>query len=286
MMVNRFKLVVLIISIIFSVALVVGYTASNTPLLAQGGGPGRPGDGGGGGGGGGGGNDNSDGPLLGEIRGVVTNLTTGQVVGGVKVNVNGGIVTTDAQGRYSVTGLQPGTYSVQLDLADLGNASPVQGPQLVNLPGAGLAIVDMQFIIGQLLAPTPIPTPTPVVAVPAAPAADSPPELPDSGGLAPDRSLFSVSGPLSVNLSALFVSLKSQSLLAAGLYYYNLPTALCSKIHIMRTNESLADVATTYSLTTGQILAATNMARVEHPSFARVMDFNSVSAGDQLCIPY
>ena len=46
------------------------------------------------------------------IRGTVTDLCYGQPARGVKVSINGAVVTTDSFGTYSITGLPPGEYFV------------------------------------------------------------------------------------------------------------------------------------------------------------------------------
>jgi hypothetical protein len=282
---NRFRFLIFVVGIMFFTSLVVVYTS---PIVdAQPPEPGRPTDDGGGGGS----DDDDDGgssPQTGEIRGVVTNLTTGQPAGGVKVSLNGGVITTDGAGKYSFTNLGPNTYSVALDVGDIPNASPVQGPQLVNLPSGGLAIVDLQFIIGPVVTPTPIPTPT--IAVPEAPAADSPPELPSAGGVAPDSSYLSISGPAtySADVSSVLSALGLSRIAPVVSLQAELPTALCSSVYIVRTGEQFTDIAQTFlgtSAEAARIIEATNLSRVEHPSFAKISDPFAAKAGYQLCIP-
>ncbi len=80
-----------------------------------------------------------DEPCAGEIRGVVTDDCIGQVVAGAQVQIDGAVVTTDSQGHYSISGLLPGQYTVQLLVPD---APP---PVTVNLECDQVAIVDLHY---------------------------------------------------------------------------------------------------------------------------------------------
>ena len=55
-----------------------------------------------------------DTPCLGEIRGTVTDLCTGEPGRGVDVAIDGAIVTTDSNGVFSLTGVKPGEYHLSL----------------------------------------------------------------------------------------------------------------------------------------------------------------------------
>ena len=48
------------------------------------------------------------------IRGKVTDLCYGEPATGMRVSINGTIVTTDSKGEFSLTGLPPGEYAVSL----------------------------------------------------------------------------------------------------------------------------------------------------------------------------
>ena len=55
-----------------------------------------------------------DTPCLGEIRGTVTDVCTGEPGRGVDVAIDGAIVSTDSNGEFSLTGVTPGEYYVSL----------------------------------------------------------------------------------------------------------------------------------------------------------------------------
>jgi hypothetical protein len=277
MRVNKFQLMA-VVTLLVTALLVL--TSMVSPAYAQrpDTDPGRPGgdssSGGGGGGGGG------DGPT-GEIRGVVTDLTTGQPAGGVEVSVNGGIVRTDGQGKYSVTGLAAGNYTVQLNLS--GPGSSVQGPQIVQLPSGGLAIVDLQFVTGSAPAPAPAvqPTATPQVAIPDAPTAESPPELPDAGGAMPDGGYY-------VNDTYAFFNPQDRSLMPAGgtvspiVAKPMLPVPLCTSIYMVQQNDFLAGQL---GVEGSRLIEATNLLRVEDKSVQNMISPDTIVPGYQLCVP-
>ena len=75
------------------------------------------------------------------IRGTVTDLCYGEPARGVKVSINGAVVTTDSFGTYSITGLPPGEYHVTV-LVD-----PAWQPssETVYLGCDQVAIVDLTF---------------------------------------------------------------------------------------------------------------------------------------------
>jgi hypothetical protein len=119
----------------------------------------------GGGGGGGGGRHGPPGPS-GEITGYVTDLTTGQPGRGIKVCLNNAVVTTDSDGRYSLTGAMYGDYTVQLDLG--GQGTPAQDPIVVASDGKSVIGLDLDYYSGPAplkWTPTPPPPPAPPAAV-------------------------------------------------------------------------------------------------------------------------
>lgn len=97
------------------------------------------------------------------ILGTVTDLSTGQPGTGIKVAVSGfPPVRTDSDGRYAVTGLPAGEYSVSLEPGSRGTSA--QGPVFVNVDGQNNATLDLAYSSQ----PQPLPTDTPQPAVAAA----------------------------------------------------------------------------------------------------------------------
>ncbi len=129
------------------------------------------------GGGSGGGDGRSGEGMEGAIVGKVTDLSTGQAPGrAVEVLINESTVTTDPEGRYSITGLRAGQYTVTLVLR--GEERPAQAPVAVSVDGQNTVTVDLDYYSQ----PQPVPTDTPpAVAIAATPV----PELPEAG--APTR---------------------------------------------------------------------------------------------------
>ncbi|MCS7260648.1 MAG: carboxypeptidase-like regulatory domain-containing protein, partial [Anaerolineae bacterium] len=97
------------------------------------------------------------------IRGTVIDLCYGEPARGVKVSINGAVVTTDSFGTYSITGLPPGEYRVTLPV------DPAWQPS-----SETVAIVDLTF---NSCLPPPVPTPTaaPLIPVTGAALGDQPP---------------------------------------------------------------------------------------------------------------
>ncbi len=278
MKLNKFRLILAIISTLAAIALLVVYSASATTVYAQGrpgdGAPGRPSGGGSSGGGGG----SSGGSASGEIRGVVTNLTTGQPAGGIKVSVNGSIVRTDSDGKYSVTGLSAGDYTVMLVLD--GEGSAVQGPQYVNLPSGGLAIVDMQFVTGAL--PTVVATITAVATATPVPTSTAP-ELPTAGGNVPDNSYYLGNNyALASGAQTILPLSDAQNVVTPLMAQPVLPVPLCSSILVVPEENLPTDGSMgQYS----HILEATNLLRVEDKTYRNTISLESIKPGYRLCIP-
>ncbi len=243
-----------------------------------------------------GGSNGDGGGVFGEIRGVVTDLTTGQPAGGVEVSVNGMVIRTDAVGKYQITGLGPDTYSVVLNLLQAG--TPAQGPQVVNLPAGGLAIVDLQFFTGGA-SPAPVPAPVvpvpvasapePVVSVPAAPGAESPPELPDAGAIFPDADLPVAGPPLALAADAhLILPLSDAQNILTSAMSRAIPAVLCNSVYVVQGGDALAKIADFFlgdSRAYPRIMEATNISRVEDSSFTEIAQPNLIRPGHQLCIP-
>ena len=96
--------------------------------------------------GGGGGGDKGDSSNAGQgaIVGVVTDLSSGAPAAGVLVSVSGyPPVSTDRDGRYSVSDLPAGQYTVALALSGQGQAT--QGPVFVSLDGQNRVTVDLTY---------------------------------------------------------------------------------------------------------------------------------------------
>lgn len=80
--------------------------------------------------------DNDDGPT-GAIIGVVTDLSTGQPGRGIDIQINGMIVRTDSYGKYSLTGLNAGTYVANLMLP--GEFTPATDPHELQLHSSDMS---------------------------------------------------------------------------------------------------------------------------------------------------
>ncbi len=135
----------------------------------------------GGGGSHGGGDSDSSNAEQGAIVGTVTDLSSGSPAVGVMVSVSGyPPVSTDRDGRFSVSNLPAGQYTVALSPGQ-GQAS--QGPVFVSLDGQNRVTVDLTYSSR----PQQLPTDTPQAVAMAAPApaatvAAAPPrEMPSSG---------------------------------------------------------------------------------------------------------
>ena len=102
--------------------------------------------------------NNSSDEIKAAIYGQVTDLSTGRPGQGLAVQINGSLVRTDSEGRYSLTGLQAGTYIAALQLPD--QASPAQSIETVSLADEQTVTLDLTYYSGS--PPTPIsPTATP-----------------------------------------------------------------------------------------------------------------------------
>lgn len=129
-------------------------------------------------GGGGGGDDTSDdddNTIKAAIYGQVTDLSTGRPGQALDIEINGSVVRTDTDGRYSLTGLNAGTYQVELLLP--GQAAAVQSVQTVYLAEEETVTVDLTYYSQSPPTPTPTepppPTPTSLPLEPEASAANN-----------------------------------------------------------------------------------------------------------------
>jgi hypothetical protein len=120
--------------------------------------------------------------------GTITDLRTNLPGAGVEVSINGRIVRTDTVGRYSITGLQAGNYTVNPELRGQGTCA--QTPVSVYVDGINSITVDLGFYSGP--PPTATPQPSPTVTLTPRPTATispqaSPTAMPPSGGVIEDR---------------------------------------------------------------------------------------------------
>lgn len=121
-----------------------------------------------------GGNSDNGGPSS-AIYGAITDLSRQQPGAAVEVAVNGAIVRSDANGSYSITGLNAGDYTVSLELR--GQGEPAQGPIHVALDGSHNASINLDYYSQ----PAPTDTPQPTATIPVVSPATTPADLPDSG---------------------------------------------------------------------------------------------------------
>ena len=124
------------------------------------------------------GSNGAEGPS-GAIRGQVIDLSTGQPAQGVEVYISGYIVTTNEEGRYSLTGLDIGTYEVSLRLPS--EATPSQKDWVVIVGDREDLKLDLSYY--SQAAPTSTPAPVPVQpVVPTATPTELSNLLPRAGG--------------------------------------------------------------------------------------------------------
>ena len=87
--------------------------------------------------------DENDGQAVSHILGKVTDLSTGQPGAGVIVQLNDITVRTDTLGKYSLSGLSDGRFTIALILE--GNAVPAQEPVTVTVDGKTDVTVDLAY---------------------------------------------------------------------------------------------------------------------------------------------
>ncbi len=95
-----------------------------------------------------------------DLWGAVTDLSTGQAGAGLVVEINGAVVRTDGSGRFSLTGLPAGEYTLRLVLP--GGLQPARSQWTVWLDGES----DVTVELGYYSVPPPTPTPTPTMVLP------------------------------------------------------------------------------------------------------------------------
>ncbi|MBA7475784.1 hypothetical protein ES704_02712 [subsurface metagenome] len=54
-------------------------------------------------------------PVVASLYGVVTDIETGEPIGGVKVTIDGIVTYTNASGAYGFEGLTPGGYTITFE---------------------------------------------------------------------------------------------------------------------------------------------------------------------------
>ncbi|HRV90848.1 MAG TPA: carboxypeptidase regulatory-like domain-containing protein [Anaerolineae bacterium] len=96
------------------------------------------------------------------IYGQVTDLSTGRPGQGLEVEINGSIVRTDSDGRYSLTGLRAGNYTAVLVLPN--QAVAAQSTTQVYLADEEITTVDLTYY--SETPPTPTLSPTATAAPP------------------------------------------------------------------------------------------------------------------------
>jgi hypothetical protein len=109
--------------------------------------------------------DSKPGNGMGRITGTIIDLNTGAPRPGVKVNIGGVVVSSDANGNYDLW-VAAGSYAVALVL-DSTQGEPAQGQQMVDVSTGATVIVHLNF--HSPLAPSA--TPAAADSAPAAPAA-------------------------------------------------------------------------------------------------------------------
>lgn len=92
------------------------------------------------------------------IYGQITDLSTGRPGQGLEVEINGSIVRADSDGRYSITGLKGGNYTVVLLLPN--QAVAAQSTTQVYLADKEIVTVDLTYYSETPPTPTPLPTAT------------------------------------------------------------------------------------------------------------------------------
>jgi hypothetical protein len=138
-------------------------------------------------GGHGGSSGDKSGAGQGAIVGTVTDLSSGGPAAGVLVSVSGyPPISADKDGRFSISNLPAGQYTVALVLSGQGQAS--QGPVFVSLDGQNRVTIDLTYSSRPQLLPTDTPQAVAAAAPPPASAqpppgtgAASPREMPSSG---------------------------------------------------------------------------------------------------------
>jgi hypothetical protein len=126
--------------------------------------------------------DSNPGVGMGRITGTIIDLTTGAPMAGVKVNIGGVVVSSDANGNYDLW-VAAGPYSVALVL-DASQGEVAQGQQMIDVTTGATVIVHLNFRSPQAPAATPVAANS-APAVPVEPTAAPAPVVARSGSTAP-----------------------------------------------------------------------------------------------------
>ena len=106
----------------------------------------------------------------GAIEGQLIDQSTGQPGAGLEITFGGYIIRTDADGRFSLTGMEAGSYPVIIHLPDGSTAG--QNIDIVHLADREKIAIDLAYHSQPLPSPTPantatpMPTPTPASSSP------------------------------------------------------------------------------------------------------------------------
>ncbi|MCB0191808.1 MAG: hypothetical protein KDJ65_07680 [Anaerolineae bacterium] len=125
------------------------------------------------------------------IYGQVTDLSTGRPAQGLELDINGNVVRTDSDGRYSLTGLQSGTYAIDLLLPS--QAVEAESSTQVFLKDKEIVTIDLTYHSEAPPTPTALPTPT---AAPPTPTAQPEPTVEAELSPAVKRQLNAAFSPL------------------------------------------------------------------------------------------
>jgi hypothetical protein len=99
-------------------------------------------------------NDSNSGSATGHITGTIIDLTTGAPTPGIRVNVGGVIVTSDANGNYDLW-VPAGPYTVALVL-DAREGTPAQGQQMVDVAPGAMVVLHLNFRSQPVVNATPV----------------------------------------------------------------------------------------------------------------------------------
>ena len=97
--------------------------------------------------------------IFASIYGQVTDLSTGRPGQGLEIDIEGIIVRTDSEGRFSLTGLDAGTYEATLILPN--QATAAQGSITISLGEEETVTIDLDYYSQNPPTPTPVDTPEP-----------------------------------------------------------------------------------------------------------------------------
>jgi len=126
----------------------------------------------------------------GTIMGQVIDLSTAKPGAGLEIDISGRIVRADGEGRYSLTGLEPGIYV--LTLSPMEGLTPAQDSWEVFVPDQGTVNLNLDYYSQAI--PTPTPTIPPPAALPPTPTAPPPQAAATSRPMPTPRPLLPLTG--------------------------------------------------------------------------------------------